>query len=523
MSTYYNEFNPFAAQWLRNLIDAGLIPAGDVDERDIRDVKPDDLKPYRQHHFFAGIGGWAYALRLAGWPDDKSVFTGSCPCQPFSQAGRKRGFADERHLWPHWFHLIEICQPSVVFGEQVASADVIGKSGRTEMHDLWRREAALRVLEDRIGQQLSECMQGVPERSGAGVAESSAHIHSDPREPSGGGREGAEHGERAPIQSNRGMGSTEAGCGPLRSDGDALLHGDEAGLGHTVSGSGDPGEGIHSREYEAGSVCGKCGMRGLGRKPDEGCCACRLKDADRRVKQAINENRRAIEASDGSAWVNIVQADLERAGYSFGACVAPAAGVGAPHVRQRLYFGARRLAYAGGQGLQERVSQRSVQREAMGAECDSSTSRMADPSECRDRPRNGQSRESVRQEITDRRHGVSSGMADTSCKAGREDTRSTFSDEKTHGRQSELYNRHSGNGENSNDRPTSPLDGFWQDSDWLKCRDGKWRPVEPGTFPLAAGVSNRVGRLCGYGNSIVPQVAAEFIGAFQEIQNEMHP
>lgn len=44
-------------------------------------------------------------------------------CQPFSAAGRRKGFADERHLWPHWFHLIDQCQPDVVFGEQIASKD----------------------------------------------------------------------------------------------------------------------------------------------------------------------------------------------------------------------------------------------------------------------------------------------------------------------------------------------------------------------------------------------------------------
>lgn len=119
---YYNEIDPFAAQWLRNLIDAGHIAPGDVDERSIVDVQPDDLRGYTQCHFFAGIGGWSYALRLAGWPDDRPVWTGSCPCQPFSLAGKQKGFADERHLWPVWRHLIRECSPSIVFGEQVASA-----------------------------------------------------------------------------------------------------------------------------------------------------------------------------------------------------------------------------------------------------------------------------------------------------------------------------------------------------------------------------------------------------------------
>lgn len=116
---YYNEIDPHAAAWLRELIKAGHIPAGDVDERSIEDVRPDELRGYVQCHFFAGIGGWSHALDLAGWPRDRPVWTGSCPCQPFSAAGKGAGFEDERHLWPAWQHLIAQCRPSVVFGEQV--------------------------------------------------------------------------------------------------------------------------------------------------------------------------------------------------------------------------------------------------------------------------------------------------------------------------------------------------------------------------------------------------------------------
>ena len=123
MNAYYNENDPFAAAWLRNLIATGLISPGFVDERDIQDVQPADLAGYDRHHFFAGIGGWDYALRLAGWPDDRPIWTGSCPCQPFSAAGKRGGLADTRHLWPTWFRLIRECQPPVVFGEQVASKD----------------------------------------------------------------------------------------------------------------------------------------------------------------------------------------------------------------------------------------------------------------------------------------------------------------------------------------------------------------------------------------------------------------
>jgi len=121
LRTYYNEIDPFAAAWLRNLIKEKLIPDGDVDERSIADVQPVDLKDYAQCHFFAGIGGWAYALQLARWPDDEPVWTGSCPCQPFSVAGRGAGTDDPRHLWPEFYRLIRERRPSIVFGEQVAS------------------------------------------------------------------------------------------------------------------------------------------------------------------------------------------------------------------------------------------------------------------------------------------------------------------------------------------------------------------------------------------------------------------
>ncbi|MFB5077413.1 DNA cytosine methyltransferase [Raoultella sp. C349492] len=122
-AAYYNEIDPFAAQWLRNLMAAGHIAPGEVDERSIEDVTPDDLRGFTQCHFFAGIGVWSHSLRLAGWPDDKPVWTGSCPCQPFSAAGKGDGFADERHLWPHFFHLISERRPQHVFGEQVASGN----------------------------------------------------------------------------------------------------------------------------------------------------------------------------------------------------------------------------------------------------------------------------------------------------------------------------------------------------------------------------------------------------------------
>jgi len=286
VGAYYNEIDPYAAAWLRNLIAAGHLPDGEVDTRSILDVSPEDLSAFDQCHFFAGIGGWAHALRLAEWPDTRGVWTGSCPCQPFSVAGRGDGMRDERHLWPYWFALIEERRPRVIFGEQVESA--------------------------------------------------------------------TRHG-----------------------------------------------------------------------------------------------------------WLDLVCSDLEGIGYAVGAVGVPAAGIGAPHIRQRLWFVADDI----GDGLERLFDGRAA----------------AGPVG---------------------RGGEACGVADDD--AGCREQRG---EELLDGVGSTL-------GHDTDGRRSS----FWSRADWIPCRDGKWRPVEPGTFPLAHGVSNRVGRLRAYGNAIVPQVAAEVIRAFLEVR-----
>ncbi len=102
-------------------MDAGHIAPGTVEEKSIVDVEAKDLEGFGQCHFFAGVGVWSHALRLAGVPDLAAVWTGSCPCQPLSVAGARRGAADARHLWPAWFRLIRQRRPAAIFGEQVAS------------------------------------------------------------------------------------------------------------------------------------------------------------------------------------------------------------------------------------------------------------------------------------------------------------------------------------------------------------------------------------------------------------------
>ena len=333
MTAYYNEIDEYAAQWLRNLIAAGHIAPGDVDTRSITEVHPDDVKNYTQCHFFAGIGVWSYSLRRAGWADSRPVWTGSCPCQPFSTAGKGAGFDDERHLWPVFGDLIRERRPATVFGEQVAS-----------------------------------------------------------------------------------------------------------------------------------------------------------KDAD--------------------SWIDLVQADLEAMDYAVGAVPFPAAGVGAPHIRDRLYWMASDMRLGDSDSKQQRQkSQRRSSNAHVQAERDKSAATIAglcgtgwladtDSDGCQSRIVTA---ETMGQGSTAVADGGFCGMANAESTGF------------AHRRTGAILAKSSATGGKASAATTSPLNGFWRDADWLLCRDGKWRPVEPGTFPLAHGITNRVGRLRAYGNAICAEAAVEFI------------
>ena len=330
MAAYYNEIEPYAAQWLRNLIAAGHIAPGDVDERSIEDVCPDDLKPYTQCHFFAGIGVWSHALRLAGWPDDRPVWTGSCPCQPFSAAGKGGGFADERHLWPAFHHLISQRRPPTVFGEQVAS-------------------------------------------------------------------------------------------------------------------------------------------------------------------------------KDGLAWLDLVQADLEGSDYATTSVDLCAAGIGAPHIRQRLYWVANASMRRQSRGIWE-CGQAEWSAEPFGGH--GSSDALADA-------KSG-GRSIRRNAVVPWQGGYPDGTSDTSGSMA--DADNSGLERWRFGERKRTYKRATGpHGMACHKSATGPTNGIWRDADWLYCRDGKWRPVEPGTFPLVNGTPSRVGRLRAYGNAIIPQVASEVISAYMAI------
>jgi len=335
---YYNEIEPYAVAWLRNLMAEGLIPSGDIDTRSIEDVRPSDLAGYVQCHFFAGIAGWPLALALAGWPSSRPVWTGSCPCQPFSSAGKGAGFADERHLWPAFHHLIAQQRPAVVFGEQVAS-----------------------------------------------------------------------------------------------------------------------------------------------------------KDAD--------------------PWIDLIHADMEGLGNAFGCVPFPSAGVGSPHIRERHLW----VADSSGTGLESgRGHAASAASAASGRNANAggrSLDGLGHTNDCRGRsqdaaPDCGESKADRSTNIAGRSSVPPGQLAHPNL--DRQPSRRLPVRPRGQVETAALksgYGSHGG---------ADPLNGFWADADWLGCTDGKWRPVEPGTFPLANGIPGRVGRLRAYGNAINPWQAAEFIAAYAE-------
>ncbi len=307
---YYNEFDPKAADWIRELIRSKLVPDGEVDTRSISDVKATDLTGFIQCHFFAGICGWPYALQLAAWPSTRPVWTGSCPCQPFSVAGKGKAQADERHLWPAFHRLIQECCPDVVFGEQVASA-----------------------------------------------------------------------------------------------------------IGH--------------------------------------------------------------------GWLDGIRSDLEGAGYALGAAVLGAHSVGAPHIRQRLFWGGHRMADAACGLVLPNGSGRDAGRQASEATGhgraveSASSARAVGDARCE----------------RDESRGIAGIVAGESGAAEGE------------AREREWDGHAAGDCRSA-----------WDDFYVVPCADGKARRIGSGIQPLAHGVPGRVAQLRGLGNAIVPQVAAEFVRAFEEVR-----
>ncbi len=410
MTAYYNEFDPKAAAWLRELIRQGHIADGVVDERSIEDVKPIELMGYTQCHFFAGIAVWSYALRRAGWADDRPVWTGSCPCQPFSAAGKGAGFDDERHLWPAFHHLISQCRPDVVFGEQVASKDGLG------WLDLVHADL-----------EATGYASGAVDLCAAGV--------------------GAPHIRQRLWWVGKRLGDTAS-----------------AGL------EGTRGQGIEGNNSRPSNASSDVGLADTG--------YMRRGNWSKSVEQKQFE---ASGCSDGLySMANPPSAGLE------GQRVSRSVGTG-DELRERIIISSESSA-VDGLDNPNRAGQQAERISSIW---------------------NGSQHEAVIR-------GAAIGLADAE-RAGIRDCGCGVDEKAARGEQSEKRQREriwsisGADGSDGSSARPSPTNGHWRDSDWLFCRDGKWRPVEPGTSPLAYGAAQRVGRLRGYGNAIVAQAAQAFI------------
>ena len=414
MSAYYNEIDPYAAAWLRNLIKDGHIADGVVDERSISDVKPEELFEFTQCHFFAGIGVWSHALRSAGWEDDRPVWTGSCPCQPFSGAGNRKGMADERHLWPHWFHLIEECRPPTVFGEQVASKDGLGWIDLVQA-DMEGADYAIGAFD--------LCSAGF----GAPHIRQRLWFVADTDNPrSQGWISGRSDTQRQDQHGHVGRGGTT----------DRLAYA-ESEQGASRDHGGEPRETGEPQQIQSGGS--GSGTVGVG-------------DTDHGGSQGSGETR--------------VGQGVEHSGSQSGG-TNPDVG----------------LAHTTSGGRQHEPSEQST-----GVQ-----SQEARDAECRTEPSG---------------HGTSVGRMDNAIGNGRHEGR--FGDHGSNDRQQPDPDVEDGRAKQTN--------GAWSDVDWLLCRDGKWRPVEPDTFPLAHGATARVGRLRAYGNAITAPVAQGLIESYMEVR-----
>jgi DNA (cytosine-5)-methyltransferase 1 len=426
LSAYYNENDPFAAAWLRELIKAGLIADGEVDERSIELVSPADVRGFTQCHFFAGIGGWSYALRLAGWPDTREVWTGSCPCQPFSSAGTQTGGHDPRDLWPVWFQLIRECRPVVVFGEQVEAA--IGHG--------WLD----RLCDDLEAEDYAVGACGLPGPCvGAYDIRQRLWFVAD----------------AGCLIDERRSRSSEASGTARSTQGEARQR--EWSRASVGAGSAS------SNVADAEGARGRADIGAIRERPDEG------------LRSAEGQEQRRPSGEAG------------RAGGSLAAGIM-ADPDGQRRTRERVLLRSEAPGWDAGEVSQ--TAWGGIVSDVADADGTSATRHGAD---------RGASAPAQRL----RRGSPDYGQLGDSRRAGLSQQRGE--------RRTSRGEAQTGAGQTTLGAGAS---AFWADADWIPCTDGKARPVEPGTFPLASRIPNRVGRLRGYGNAIKPPLAAAFIEAY---------
>ena len=412
-AAYYNEIDPFSVQWLKHLMNANMIAPGEIDGRDIRDVQPEDIRGFTQWHFFAGIGVWSYALRLAGWPDDRPVRTGSCPCPSFSCAGKGTGFDDPRHLWPAWERLIPERDTAAIFGEQ--SDEAIGFGWL----DLVQTDL------ERKGYAVGKAVFGA---AGVGAPHARLRLYFCAYAKNAEWRRanGAHHsGRRHPKTGRR-----DDVVGRLQSNGARLL----------------------TRRIASPAVGHGNSTDATGSAIDSTNAGCTPGLAEYRQEQGSEMGRRAPEI------------DYARIG--------PSGELGNDGNTARGGFGV----------------DRSAPREAGHAEQSGAPGIAAYADSDRRQEhfwRSGQSDVTHHGSFGGLRTWRGSGWLDPDAARSIAEAGATR--------------------------------GFWGDCDWWHGKDGKFRPIGDGLFPLAHGIANRVGKLRGYGNAIVAPQAEAFIRAAMEV------
>jgi DNA (cytosine-5)-methyltransferase 1 len=192
---------------------------------------------------------------------------------------------------------------------------------------------------------------------------------------------------------------------------------------------------------------------------------------------------------------------LEGASYAVGVCDLCAAGFGAPHIRQRLYFVGSSLDYAANSRYD---SARKCERRSSLLASRFEQSGIAGSLEYAEGKQMGFPGRSRQP----RKAGERGGMADNN---------NTGLSERISERR--VQQKALGSSEGKATQCCGLVNGFWSDAEWIPCIDGKSRPIEPGSSPLATGITNRVGKLRGYGNALCAPVAQSFIEAYLETEN----
>ncbi len=498
---YYNEVDPFAAEWLRQLMKKNAIAPGDVDERDIRDVKKNDLKGYTQCHFFAGIGVWSHSLRESGWEDNRPIWSGSCPCTPFSSAGRKEGFKSEAHLWPVFFDLIRECRPPIVVGEQVAQ-----RLGQT-----W-----FDVVQSDLTRETYSSGLAVYPAGGVGAPHLRLRLYwfaKDTKDNAlehtrGNGREqGAGENRHNP---ERKCGTKESDNGDnIRTDvgiADATGH-----MAHSATArpQGESGLGKNTRtsgHADSGKII-KLANTDNKKHGDRGGILERGSSADQtRPTESIGSDN-----ADGMASSKSIE------------FMADSSGKSEQRHSGTIHNSEKKGSESGSKN--GNLSERHTDGCKDGQLANADSGRIERESRGSDETRTplenrGQKTKGISKSI---KYNTTGNMANTDTTGLQGRQFGCQHNQKT-GERSESTHGTTGQSCASADETElpGPTNGYWASADWLWCRDEKWRPVRPGTFPLAHGITGRVGKLRGYGNAIVGPAAKEFLVALQKVEEEIN-